>query len=130
MLSPGKIIAGIIGLFMFFMMIAIAKIPMPVSPPPAKAEEIQEFDHQWQSTAPLLLREKMVPKIVRVIPLVPDKGPEVAIVEPEVVVDEPPIPQPRASIKQRHRKVSSFDICRGKGKQWYDNNRRWRCKRK
>ena len=127
------------------MMVAIAKIPTPVSPPPVKAEETQAFDHQWQSTAPLLLREKMVPKIVRVIPLTSDGQDDGRIKLPTPETDqanaatsqdqETETEKPQRKNRFRRTAVTGqakvSDVCTRHKMQkvYYDNNRRWKCRR-
>jgi hypothetical protein len=106
-----------------------ARPPLIAKPPP--------FESRWQE-APV------VPKAVRTIPITPTKRanpvPEPLVAPPSRnyrAPDEiaphryvaPEQPKKQRTKKAREERRERGDICRGKGKNWTNNKRSWRCKR-
>jgi outer membrane biosynthesis protein TonB len=77
---------------------------------------IVPFDEQWNGAAALLAFDEWPkPKMVKTISYKPE----------EDLLPEPPPPE----AKVWHQRKPPQDICRGKGRNYYNGGRTWRCRR-
>ena len=94
---------------------------------PAPTAE-QKFDEAWADTMkPLVLTSKVVenewrPKMITTETVIPE-----LVAAPEA--NEQVRIKPVHRFVSKPRKKEAHDICRGKGKRWYNNHKTWRCKR-
>ena len=85
-----------------------------------KAAVPHTFETQWNGAEALLaFDEQSKPKTVKTIAIKPEQP---VLVEESLVPDPPP---PKAE----QRRKPPFDICRGKGRNYYNGCRTWRCRR-
>src|SRR4249920_2492806 len=77
------------------------------------------FDEQWNGAEALLAFDEWPkPNTVKTIVIRPPQQP---------LVEEELVPEPEPKIEQRRKPPR--DICRGKGRIYYNGGRTWRCRR-
>lgn len=107
-----------LALFITAVWSALTAPPMPVKAIQAPVQApVEETNYP-------VLKKADQDRLPRSIPI------ERIVVAPEVTTEPAPVqttePEPARALKTRHK---THDICRGKGKRYYNHNRYWRCRR-
>jgi hypothetical protein len=91
------------------------------------------FDSTWNDRVPVLAKAdrepiKMTDRVAQTVAVIPVQTVAVTPDPPSIDARVKPKRESRQESRQESRHVE-HDICRGKGKRWYNHHRSWRCNR-